>query len=198
MNDEEKKERNVLRDQYDTLTGKNHFPGWSSEQLKDKIEKYAPEQAKELEKNRDKPNYHKYRELPPPIKDHLEKTFGAWLDHIEVGQEWKKDFGGYAMYIKVPEQFSTEWKTHKVRTYDNRTRTTAKDKQGNPIMNEFTEPDVRWKSLADLSSAVAWLNMVKDNIINTAYRSGLQLPNTATTLEETKQTVEAYKASIHK
>lgn len=194
MNDE----RPLLREQYETLIGKKPFPGWSVEKLKVKMKAYSPEQADELEKTRDKPNYHKYRELPPPIKEHLEKTFGAWLDYIEIGQEWKKDFGGYAIYIKVPEQFSTEWKKSKVTRYDNKTRNVAKDSSGNNVVDEIVVEDIRWKSLINLADTIKWLNLVKDNIINKAYSAGLQLPNTATALEETRQTAESYRQSIHK
>jgi len=191
-------ERKVLREQWKDLSGKNAFPGWSVEELKAKIEAYDPEQAKELQLTREKPNYHKYRELPPPIKEHLERTFGAWLDHMEIGQEWKKDFGGYAIYIKVPEKFSTEWKRSKQTQYDNAIRGVKVDKEGKPVMKDILVEDIRWKSLVNLAETIKWLNLVKENIINKAYSAGIQLPNTATALDETKQTAEAYKQSIHK
>jgi len=192
-----KEDRQALREQYKALTGKNAFNGWSVEELKERIKKYSPEQAKELEKIRENPNYTKYKELPPPVVEHLEKTFGAWLNYMEVGMEWKKAFGGYAMYIKVPKEFSTEWRTQKIARYDNKTMRQAKDEEGNPVMVEVTTPDIRWKSLRDHAEAISWINLVKENILKKAYSAGLQLPNTNTKLDDTKQTLEEYKKATH-
>ena len=134
-------------------------------------------------------NFSKYKELPPPIIQHLELTFGNWLKYMEVGQEWREDFGGYALYIKVPKEYSTEWKKTTVDTYDN---TTFKRKEA----KETEQPDIRWKSLLDLSEARSWINLVKDNLIKAAYRKGIRLPNTGTGADETRQTLSDYQKSI--
>ena len=158
------------------------------------LKKVEKEQPKEL---KEKVNYFQYKELPPPIVDHLEKNFGNWLNFMEIGQEWKEDFGGYGLFIKVPQEFSTEWKTEQRTKYSNKTRKPMLDKDGNTKTERFVIPDVRWKSLNDLSKAVQWLILVKEHIIKNAYKKGLSLPNTNTQLEKTTQTLEDYKKATH-
>ena len=131
----------------------------------------------------------KYKLLPPPMVDHLEKTFGNWLKYFEVGQEYRNDFGGYAMYIKVPKEYSTEWKEIRTMKYDNETR--------RPL-GEFTEviPDVRYVSLKDLSKAIQYVNLVKHHIIENAYRKGIRLPTTNVGIDETRMTKEQYETAV--
>ena len=136
-----------------------------------------------------KTDFTKYKALPPPIVEHLEKTFGNWLNYFDIGQVYKQDFGGYGIYITVPKQFSTEWTTATVTIYDNDNRTKLREET-------VDVPDTRWKSLVDLAKAKAWINLVKNNVITNAYRKGLRLPSTNTGLDETKQTMEEYQKSI--
>lgn len=140
----------------------------------------------------------KYKQLPPPIVAHLELTFGDWLNHFDIGQEYKQDFGGYGIYIVVPERFSTAWVREKRVKYDNRTRKEMVDEKGNTVMQDIVHPDTRWKNLKDIDDVKKWINLVKENIINTAYQKGIQLPSTMAKLDETKQTRDEYVKSLHK
>ena len=138
-----------------------------------------------------KTDFTKYKLLPPPIVEHLEKTYGNWLNLFDIGQVYKEDFGGYGIYITVPKQFSTEWKEGTVVLYG----------EGEDFKKKLGEkkveiPDTRWKSLVDLSKAKKWLDLVKNNIITSAYRKGIPLPSTNTGLDETKQTFDEYKKAI--
>lgn len=134
-------------------------------------------------------NTTKYTELPPVIIDHLKIVFGNWLNHFEVGQQWRNDYGGYGMYIKVPEQFSTEWKKVQAPIYDNLTMR---------LVGQKTEiiQDIRWKPLKDMADVVKWIDQVKHNLIDNAYRKGIRLPSTNTGLDETRLTRDQYESAI--
>lgn len=134
-------------------------------------------------------NTDSWKELPPPIIDHLKLTYGNWLNHFEIGQKWKEDFGGYAMYIRIPERFSTEWKRTQTPIYDNKTRSIVGDKK---VVIE----DIRWRSLKDLAQTITWLDKVKKHVIDSAYRKGIQLPNTNIGLSETEKTYDDYNRAI--
>ena len=134
-------------------------------------------------------NTEKYKELPQPIIDHLKITFGNWLNYFEIGQEWKEDFGGYGIYIKVPEHFSAGWQRVDAPVYD--------DAQMKMVaMKKLVVPDIRWKPLRDMADAKGWINLVKKHVIDTAYQKGIRLPSTNTGLDETRQTKEQYEAAI--
>lgn len=122
----------------------------------------------------------KYMELPPPIVEHLKVSFGNWLNYLEVGQKWRSDFGGYALYIRVPEQYSTEWKRIDTPVYDNATKRIAETKK------EII-PDERWCSLIDIPKAIKWIELVKQNIISKAVQSGMNLPSTGTGVDHARQ-----------
>ncbi len=131
----------------------------------------------------------KYLQLPAPLIEHLKMVFGAWLEFFEIGQEWREDFGGHAIYIKVPQQFSTEWKTVEAPQYDNSTLRMVGTKKE-------TMQDIRWKSLRDVSEAKRWLDLVKRHIIDHAYQKGIRLPSTNTGYDETRMTKEQYESAI--
>jgi len=191
--------KDQLRKKYKEVhpEGKNAFWGWSEEELKAKIKEYTGQEIETAEDVRDTANFERYKELPPPIVEYLELTFGNWLNYMEVGQEYKKGFGGYGIYVKVPEKFSTEFKREKVTVYDNRTQLPMKDDDGNTMVNEVVREDIRWCSLMDLAQAKSWLDKVKEHVITNAYKKGMQLPNTNTKLDDTKETMEEYKKAVH-
>ena len=143
-------------------------------------------------------NYQLYKQLPPPLVDHLELTFGAWLREFEVGQVYRQDFGGMALYIKVPEKYSTEWRREQRLKYDNRTRRPAIDASGQEIVLNIVTPDVRWKGVMPIEDCKKWISLVKEKIITDAYNKGLQLPNTQTPIEETRKTMEDYRKAVHR
>jgi len=138
-----------------------------------------------------KPEYdiNKYKQLPVSIIDHLKITFGNWLNYFEIGQEWKEDFGGYGLYIKVPRQFSTEWKEVEAPRYDNATmKMVGTDKKA--------IEDIRWKPLKDMADAKKWIDLVKKHIIDHAFQKGLQLPSTNVGYDEHKLTKDQYESLI--
>lgn len=132
----------------------------------------------------------KWKQLPPPIREHLEKSWGNWLNHFEIGAEWKECFGGMGIYVHVPKDFSVEYKVLQTPVYDNATRTMAR-------MVPIEHKDIRWKSLNNIDEAKKWLDLVKKKIIDDAYAGGIRLPNTKTIMEETAQTREDYMNSLH-
>lgn len=134
-------------------------------------------------------DFKKYKELPPPIVEHLEKMWGNWLNYFEISQEFKQDFGGYALRIKVPAQFSTETETVQYPVYDNATRKQVGTKTG-------IVEDIRWKTLKDLPDAIKWIDAVKKNIIEKAFQKGIQLPNTNVKYEPAVKTVQDYEREL--
>lgn len=200
-------EKRQLRDEYKSLTGKVANGFWTVEILKAEIAKLKPREeflapdsaiAEESAEAQSEYNTQKYLELPPPVIEHLKQTFGSWLNYFEIGQEYKQDFGGYGMYIKVPKEFSTEWKSEMRVVYDNVTRSVKRDDEGKDVMVTVITPDVRWKSLKDIADTNKWISLVKEHIIKNAYNKGIQLPNTNAPLDETRKTLDDYKASLHK
>lgn len=141
----------------------------------------------------------KYLELPPPVIDWLKINFGNWLNYFEVGRtEWKKDFGGYALYVKVPEEYSTEWKRETRERYDNVKRRPATDEKGNPLRYEFVTPDIRYVSLQlELPRVLNMLERIKKHIIDNAHGRGIRLPMIGEEVQNTK-TLEDYKKSLYK
>lgn len=135
------------------------------------------------------PDFTKYKELPPPIVEHLQRTWGNWLNHFEIGQEFKQDFGGYGMYVIVPPEYSIEHETVQWPVFDNKTRTQTGFKS-------VVIRDIRWKTLKDLVDAKSWLDQVKEKIIRDAFSAGKQLPNMGVKLETGKKTVEDYKREL--
>ena len=139
-----------------------------------------------------------YKELPPPIVECLEKTFGNWLNEgFEVGQKYREDFGGYAMFIKVPEKYSTEWKRDTTLRYDNTTRRPLTDKDGNQVRFSVVTPDERWKGLNDIQACIKWIVLVKEHIITNAFKKGIMLPSTHTPMPAEKGTLEEYKKAVN-
>lgn len=130
-----------------------------------------------------------YKTLPPPVVEALERTYGNWLTQLDIGQAWRKDFGGYAIYIKVPKHMSTEWKTVTTLIYDNATKKVTGERK-----DEI--PDDRWCSLKDIPEALKWLDKVKSHIMVNAYRRGITLPSTNTGIDQTRQTLQEYEKSL--
>lgn len=210
-----------LREEYKKLnpTGKGAFNGWSEEQLLDKIAEFkgseisdingrkmpviTPEEIPKKQEPVPKPidvnpTREKFDALPPPIKEHLIKTFGNWLNYFEVGQEWVKGYGGYGMYIKVPREFSTEWVEENVMQYDNAAMAPATDEHGNRITKKIVRPDIRMCPLNNMTRTIGWINQVKQHILNKAADKGLILPSTQTEYQpEKKPTREEYAKSLH-
>lgn len=135
------------------------------------------------------PDFTKYKELPPPIVEHLQRTWANWLNHFEIGQEFKQDFGGYGMYVIVPPQYSVEHEIVQWPVYDNKTRTQTGFK---PVEMK----DIRWKSLKDLVDAKKWLDQVREKIIRDAFNAGKQLPNIGVKIEQGQKTIEDYKREL--
>jgi hypothetical protein len=154
----------------------------------------APE-TKEIEGYR----IDKWQELPPPVVEWLKINFGNWLNHFEVGRtEYKKDFGGYGVYIKIPEQYSTEWFHEQREQYDNKTRRPAVDEQGNPIRFDFVTKDIRVCSLQmEMPKVIQWLERVKEHVITHAHAKGIKLPSIGEEVASTKS-LEDYKKSLYK
>ena len=146
-----------------------------------------------------KTDYKAYKKLPKPIVEHLENTWGNWLNYFEVGQtEWKKDYGGYAIYIKVPERFSTGWYREKRVEYDNVTRAPKVDEEGNQVSKIIVHEDVRVKPLTvPVDEVKTWIDQVKKHIIDKAHQKGLKLPNTQTEYYE-ELNREEYEKALHK
>jgi hypothetical protein len=118
----------------------------------------------------------KYRELPKPVVEFLEREIPNWLNEFGIGQEWREDFGGYAIYVDVPKEYSTEYREETRIVWDNRTRKAKIDEEGNEITERVVFPDVRWHSLKDVNVAIKWLERVIANITSAAMRKGLRLP----------------------
>ncbi len=93
------------------------------------------------------------------------------------------------MYIKVPKEFSSEYKVVEYPTYDNETR-----KMKGTIKKEVE--DIRWKPIKDMADVIQWIDRVKEHIMTKAYAAGIRLPSTKTGIEQTTQTLEDYKKSI--
>jgi hypothetical protein len=142
--------------------------------------------------------FDKYMELPPPVIEWLRINFGNWLNHFEVGRsEWRRDFGGYALYIKIPEEYSTEWKKEVREQYDNRLRRPATDEKGNPKRFEHVVPDIRYVSLQmELPKTIDMLERIKDHIISNAHKKGIRLPSIGGEVTNDK-TLEDYKKSLY-
>lgn len=140
----------------------------------------------------------KYKQLPPPIVEHLEKTFGNWLEYFEIGQEWKEDFGGYGLYIKVPREFSTEWREEMVQKFDNKRRAPMLDEKGNTVRVKTVKKDIRWRSMAvGVPEVNKWVEQVKRNIIDKAYSKGLVLPTTGVEMGGYRPSREEFTKSLH-
>ncbi len=153
------------------------------------VEVQTAQEIKKEEPKKAEYRHDLYRQLPQPIVEHLEMTFGNWLNYFEIGQEWKEDFGGYGMYIKVPREYSTEWKEFTTIVHDNATRKAIGEKK--EIL-----PDVRWKPIKEVAEVKGWIDLVKQHIMNNAHQKGIRLPNTNTGIDETKATFDQYQASI--
>jgi hypothetical protein len=134
-------------------------------------------------------DFKKYQELPPPIIKYLEENWGNWLKHFEIGQKYREDFGGYAVYVKVPRAFSTEWEKRTYQVYDNETRKMTGQK-------EVIAEDIRWRSMKDMHEAVSWLALVKKNLITKAFQKGMQLPSTNVKYESPQKTVEDFEREL--
>lgn len=126
-------------------------------------------------------DHNKYRELPAPVIEHLEKTFGDWLKHFEIGQEWKPDYGGYGMYIKIPKQYSTEWKEVTTPVYDNVLRKQVGERT-------IVQPDIRWKPIKEIADVIRWIDLVRENVTMAATRKGLVLPATNIGMDQSRIT----------
>ncbi len=134
-------------------------------------------------------NTSKYKELPKNLIDFLERTYGNWLNYFEIGQMWREDYGGYGVYVKIPKQFSTEWQEIQSPIYDNDIRKLIGQKK---VVIE----DLRSMPMKDIPSVTGWLERIKKSVIESAYRKGFRLPNTATGIDETRQTLEVYEKAI--
>lgn len=135
-------------------------------------------------------DYKAYKQLPPPIVTHLEKTWGGWLDHIEIGQiSWRKDFGGPGIFIKVPAAFSTEIKEVTVTKYDNATRKQLSE-------TKAIQEDIRCCPLKEINEALKWIDKVKEHIVVNAFKKGLQLPTTGLRYESPTKSLEEYKREL--
>ena len=136
--------------------------------------------------------------LPVKIKEYLLQNWGNWLNYFEVGWEEREDFvGGRAFYVKVPREFSTEWKEETHMVYDNSTRRIKVDEKGKEVTKVVITPDIRWKAMQDTPELIRWLNIVKEKTISDCYRAGIQLPNTNTAYEDNKKTLDDFKKSVH-
>lgn len=135
-------------------------------------------------------DFTKYKRLPPPIVDHLQKTWGNWLNHFEIGHEFKNDLeSGSGIYIIVPREYSVEWETVQEPVYDNKTRTQVGVKN-------IERKDIRWRSMKDLAVVKTWLDGVKEKIITDAFKAGKQLPNIGIRIEGDRRNIEDYKREL--
>ena len=134
-------------------------------------------------------DFTKWKELPPPIKDHLTKTWGNWLNHIEVFQEWRNDFGGYALMIRVPKPYSTFWEEVEYDIYNNDTRKRTGSKK-------VWKEDVRTVSMVAIPKTIRWLDLAKDNIIKNAQQKGIWLPNMNVGVGNNQVSFEEYKKQL--
>lgn len=156
---------------------------------REKLEKAKAEQQP-VTKPVEKPDFTLYKRLPPPIIQHLERSWGNWLNHFEVKlTDWKSDFGGPAIEIKIPQAFSTEWEEVIVTTYDNKTRTKIGEKK------EW-KPDIRICSLKDIAETIKWLDKVREHVVTNAFRKGLLLPTTGIKYDIPNKTLEDYKREL--
>lgn len=146
----------------------------------------APEDIKPEDYKYD---FSKWKELPPPVQKHLERTWGDWINHIEVSQEWRDDFGGYALTIRVPKQYSTEWEQVEYLSYDNATRRSNGSRK-------IWKEDVRRCSLRDLARSVQWIDLVKNFLLVKAYSQGIRMPNANTGSTDIRQSFDEYKKQI--
>lgn len=161
------------------------------------VKEEVKEEPKEVKKE-DEYFYDRWHDLPPPVIDWLKINFGGWLNHFEVGKtEYRKDFGGYGIYVKVPKEYSTEWKTEIREKYDNIRRKPATDKLGNPLRFEFVTKDVRYVSLQlEMPRVLNMLGRIKEHIIRNAHSKGIRLPSIGDVINSTKS-LEDYKKSLY-
>jgi len=136
--------------------------------------------------------------VPPPVMDHLKKTFGEWLSVFDVGVEWKKDYGGYGLYIKVPKEYSTEHREERVAVWDNSGQKQKVDENGELVWKKIVTEDVRWKPLKDVNEVIQWIDLVKEHIIKKAFQKGIMLPSTNAPLDQGEKSLDVYKQQIHK
>lgn len=163
-----------------------------------KVEEKPKEEVK-VEVKKDEYFYDRWHELPPPVVDWLKINFGGWLNHFEVGRtEYRSDFGGYGVYIKIPKEYSTEWRTEIREEYDNVRRKPKTDEKGNPIRFEFITKDVRYVSLQlEMPRVLKMLERIKEHIITNAHRKGIRLPAIGDVINSTKN-LEDYKQSLYR
>lgn len=134
-------------------------------------------------------NFGKYKELPPPVVKYLDDNWGNWLNHFEIGQKYRDDFGGYALFVRVPKDYSTEWEMVSYPIYSNETRRQTGQQK-------VYKEDIRWKSLRDTAEAIKWLALVKKNIITKAFQKGMYLPPTNVKYENPQKTVEDFEREL--
>lgn len=181
---------------------RGHMIHCNKKKAKEAVDKESigePEPVKEEKKAKEEMyEYDKYMELPPPVIEWLRINFGNWLNHFEVGRTgWRRDFGGYALYIKIPKEYSTEWKKETREKYDNIRRRPATDEKGNPKRFEHVTPDIRYVSLQmQLPKVIDMLERIKNHIISNAHKKGVQLPGIGGEVRNDK-TLEDYKKSLY-
>ena len=182
-----------LRQAYEQKLGKKPFNGWNEEKLIEKMEAYGKEPKKEP-----KIDYTLYRQLPPPIKEHLEREFGNWLNHFQVWKEWRQDAGGDMLFIKIPPQFSTEYKETLVDKMSNRTRRPEVNKEGDVVKQKRITEDIRCRSLMiPIDKVIQWLDLVKAKIIRNAASKALKLPSLGVPMQTGRMNLEEYEKSLH-
>lgn len=159
-----------LRQKYQETTGKKPWPGWTEAEIKVKL---GIEDKEEISYDTTK-----YKELPQPLVEYLEREYGKWLEFLEIGQRWRNDYGGYGVFVRVPKEYSTEYKEERVMVYDNRTRTAARDSDGNEITSTHVMEDIRWFNLArGPEEAKDWLGRVKQYILSKGQQKGIRIPS---------------------
>ena len=145
-------------------------------------------------------NFKSYKQLDPPIVKYLEENWSNWLNYFEIGQEYKKGYSGRGIYIKVPKDFSTEWKEEERIVYDNRTRRPKVDEKGHTMKKIVITEDIRWCSLMiPQSDVIQWIGKVYTHIITNARKKGLSLPGTGVPFVKSPQamTNEEYEQSLN-
>ena len=136
--------------------------------------------------------------LPLKVKEYLLQNWGNWLNYFEVGFQERDDFvGGRGFYVKVPKEFSQEYKEEKYLVYDNATRKVKVDENGKEVSKIVATPDVRWKAMNDIPELISWLGIVKEKILTDCFRAGVTPPNTNTAYEDNKKTLDDFKKSVH-
>lgn len=159
-----------LRQQYQETMGKKPWPGWTEAELKVRLG------IEDKEEESHDPS--RYKELPPPLVDYLEREYGKWLEFLEVGWKWRNDYGNNGLFVKVPKEYSTEYKEEKIVVYDNRTRMPARDQDGNEIMKTHVMEDLRWFNMArGPEEAKIWLESVKQYILTKSQQKGIRIPS---------------------